>query len=137
MIEAITQQYSTIVLVLMLAAVFVIAFKVMELVFETLTVSALSGGFYVAYTVLIGGGMEQIVLNDLLLFAVLGAAFYMAYSFLSSAYTYLTSCSHGYTEDQGELHHLSVKRSPGKKNMKRFRVTYPWMKRKLMIQTIR
>lgn len=87
MIEAIPQQYSTIVLVLMLAAVFVIAFKVMELVFETLTVSALSGGFYVAYTVLIGGGMEQIVLNDLLLFAVLGAAFYMAYSFLSSAYT--------------------------------------------------
>lgn len=84
--EAIPQEYSTIILVLLLITTFVIAFKVMELVFETLMVSALSAAFYVGYTVLLGGGLPQVVINDILLFAVLGAAFYMSYSFLSSAY---------------------------------------------------
>jgi signal transduction histidine kinase len=87
LLEAIPQQYSTIVLLGLLVLALVVAFKVMELVFETLTVSALSAVFYVAYTAFLGGGLSEIVINDLLLFAFLGAGFYMTYSFLSSAYT--------------------------------------------------
>jgi len=62
----------------------VLAFKVMEMVFETVTIAALSGAFYVAMIYLFGG---QFAFNDLLLFSFLGASLYMLYGFLLTAFT--------------------------------------------------
>lgn len=125
--EAIPSQYSTLVLVALLVLAFVVAFKIMELVFETLTVSALSGAFYAAYTAILGGGISEIVLNDLLLFAFLGAGFYMTYSFLSSAYTIAARIIHiPYTlvkyiwgAISKAVSHLSSTASKGRESMKR------------------
>ncbi len=62
----------------------VLAFKIMEMVFETVTIAALSGAFYLAMIYLFG---SQFAFNDLLLFSFLGASLYMLYGFLVTAFT--------------------------------------------------
>lgn len=87
MIDAILQTVQTqgseisILLIIALVLVFVAAFKVMEMIFDTFIVSVLSAGFYLTLRYLQGG---PISLNDLLLFTFLGASLYMLYSFLST-----------------------------------------------------
>ena len=65
-----------------LILVFVVASKVMEMIFESVTIAVLSGVFYFGMTYLIGG--VDFAFNDLLLYSVLGPAIYMLYSFLST-----------------------------------------------------
>jgi len=83
-ISQLPSQVSTIALLILLIAAFVIAFKVMKMVFQTILVSVLSAVFYVALTVLFFNGTPTI--NNTLMFAFLGSTFYMVYSFLISAY---------------------------------------------------
>ena len=85
MIQQILQQLNltSILLVLALVAVFIIASKIMEIIFDTLLVSAISAGFYLALRTIQGGAVS---INDLLLFTVLGAALYMTYSTIASLY---------------------------------------------------
>lgn len=78
-----TADLTSILLVVALIAAFVIAYKIMEMVFDTLLISGISAGFYIGLRTIQGG---QITINDLLLFTVLGASLYMAYSFLHSLY---------------------------------------------------
>jgi len=85
MIQQILQQLNltSILLVLALVAVFIIASKIMEIIFDTLLVSAISAGFYLALRTIQGGAVS---INDLLLFTVLGATLYMTYSTIASLY---------------------------------------------------
>jgi len=69
-------------LLLSLIAVFVVASKVMEMIFESITIALMSGVFYVGLTYLFGG--VEFAFNDLLLYSVLGPSVYMLYSFLST-----------------------------------------------------
>ena len=71
-------------LILSIILAVVLAFKVMEMVFETVTVAALSGVFYTAMTFLFE---TQFAFNDLLLFSFLGASLYMLYGFLMTAFS--------------------------------------------------
>ncbi len=88
MISTISQlpaEVSTVVLLILLITAFVIAFKVMKMVFQTILVSVLSALFYVALVLFFFNGTPTI--NDTLMFAFLGSTFYMVYSFLISAYS--------------------------------------------------
>jgi hypothetical protein len=71
-------------LILSIVLAVVLAFKVMEMVFETVTIAALSGVFYTAMTFLFE---TPFAFNDLLLFSFLGASLYMLYGFLMTAFT--------------------------------------------------
>lgn len=75
---------ATAVLVVLLIAAFVVAFKIMKMVFQTILVSVLSGVFYLALVFFFN---YQFSLNNLLMFSFLGSSLYMAYSFLASAYS--------------------------------------------------
>lgn len=86
-IQSMPQGVTSFVLVGLLIAVLVIAYKIMEMVFETLTVAALSGVFYGGLTYLFSPEMQGFEVNELLLFVFLGAALYMGYSFLLSLYS--------------------------------------------------
>ena len=83
-LNAIPQQYSTVVLLVLLMAAFIAAFKLLEMVFETIMVSVLSAGAYTAFTYLVYNSMPG--LNDILLFAFAGASLYIGYTLLASAY---------------------------------------------------
>lgn len=83
-LNAIPQQYSTVVLLVLLLAAFIAAFKLLEMVFETIMVSVLSAGAYTAFTYLVYNSMPG--LNDILLFAFAGASLYIGYTLLASAY---------------------------------------------------
>lgn len=85
MIQQILQQadLTSLLLVLALVVVFVLASKVMEIIFDTLLVSAISAGFYLALRTIQGGAVS---INDLLLFTFLGATLYMTYSTIASLY---------------------------------------------------
>ncbi len=76
---------TTIALIVLLISAFVIAFKIMKMVLEAVTVAAVSGIFYLvmAFSVLEGGPS----LNSFLLYAFLGSGLYMVFSFMSSAYS--------------------------------------------------
>lgn len=84
-LNALPQQYSTAILLVLLLAAFIAAFKLLEMVFETIMVSVLSAGTYTAFTYLVYNSMPG--LNDILLFAFAGASLYIGYSLLASAYT--------------------------------------------------
>jgi hypothetical protein len=73
----------SIVLLLALVAAFVVAFKVMEMIFDTVIISVMSAGFYLVMRYIQGGNIS---INDLLLFTFLGAGLYMVYSTLATAY---------------------------------------------------
>lgn len=83
-ISQLPQDVATAVLIVLLIVVFVVAFKIMKMVFETITVSVLSAVFYVALTQLFSFSFS---FNQMLTYAFMGAVFYMAYSFLASAYS--------------------------------------------------
>lgn len=85
MIQQLLQQtdLTSILLIVALIAAFVIAFKVMEMIFDTLMIAGISAAFYIGLRVIQGG---QISINDVLLFTVLGSSLYMAYSLLASLY---------------------------------------------------
>jgi len=84
----INSEAGTLLLLFLLIAAFVVAFKVMQMVFETILVSVISGGFYLAlvYFMSFPFSFERV-----LLFAFLGATLYMAYSFLASMYSIASS----------------------------------------------
>lgn len=82
-LSQIPSPYATVLLLGLLIVAFVIAFKVMQMVFETLLVTAFSGGFYLALVYLFGFTFS---INDLLFYAFLGSSLYMGYSLLASAY---------------------------------------------------
>lgn len=87
MIPVISQlpgQVSTVVLLALLILAFIVAFKVMKMVFQTILVSVLSGIFYIALSLMFFNTTPSI--NDVLMFAFLGSMLYMGYSFLVSAY---------------------------------------------------
>jgi hypothetical protein len=65
----------------LIIAGFVIAFKVLEMIFETALVSALSGLFYVAMAVTLN---YPLTMNRVLLFAFLGSTLYMAFSLFTT-----------------------------------------------------
>lgn len=83
-ISQLPQDIATAVLILLLVVVFVVAFKVMKMVFETIAVSALSAGFYVALSFVLSYSFS---FNQMLSYAFLGATLYMVYTFLASAYS--------------------------------------------------
>lgn len=83
-ISQLPQDVATAVLIVLLIVVFIVAFKIMKMVFETITVSVLSGVFYLALTQLFSFNFS---FNQMLTYAFMGAVLYMAYSFLASAYS--------------------------------------------------
>ncbi|QKQ98191.1 hypothetical protein GKQ38_01490 [Candidatus Nanohaloarchaea archaeon] len=83
-LSSLPQQYSTVILLVLLLAAFIAAFKLMEMVFETIMVSVLSAGAYIAFTRLVYNSMPG--LNNILLFAFAGASLYLGYTLLASAY---------------------------------------------------
>jgi len=86
-LQSLPQGASSVILIGLLIAVLVIAYKIMEMVFETVTVAALSGAFYAGLTYLFSGGsFTGFQVDELLLFAFLGATLYMVYSFIMSLY---------------------------------------------------
>lgn len=87
-IQSLPQGATSFVLIALLIAVLVVAYKIMEMVFETVTVAAFSGGFYAALTYLFSGGsMTGFQIDELLLFVFLGASLYMLYSLIMSLYS--------------------------------------------------
>lgn len=77
------EQVATAVLLGLLILAFVVAFKIMKMVMQTLLVSVLSGVFYVSLVILFNYPFS---FNELLMFSFLGSSFYMLYTFLASAY---------------------------------------------------
>ncbi|MFB6199546.1 MAG: hypothetical protein ABEJ83_01595 [Candidatus Nanohaloarchaea archaeon] len=73
----------TITLIILLITALIIAFKLMEMVFQTLAVTALSAGFYLGLVYLFNYPLN---LNNLLFYSFTGATLYMAYKFFSTAY---------------------------------------------------
>lgn len=87
-IQSLPQGATSVILIGLLIAVLVIAYKIMEMVFETVTVGALSGAFYGGLTYLFSGGsMTGFQIDELLLFIFLGASLYMVYSLVISLYS--------------------------------------------------
>lgn len=83
-ISQLPQDVATVVLIVLLVVVFVAAFKIMSMVFETVMVSALSAGFYAALSQVLNYSFS---FNQMLTYAFLGAVLYLTYSFLASAYS--------------------------------------------------
>lgn len=83
-ISQLPQDAATAVLIVLLVVAFIVAFKIMKMVFETITVSILSAGFYAALSQVLAYNFS---FNQMLTYAFLGAVLYMAYSFMASAYT--------------------------------------------------
>jgi hypothetical protein len=79
------QEVTTLALLVGLVAVFYIAYKLMEMVFQTITMSILSGAFYTAFSYLFLGGIPGFV--DILMFSLLGSVLYIVFTLLESAYT--------------------------------------------------
>lgn len=76
-------QLNTIVLLLGLVVLFVVAFKLLEMVTQTFLVTALSGLFYFVFTYFVS--FESFSLNSMLFFAFTGGTLYTAYSLLTSS----------------------------------------------------
>jgi uncharacterized membrane protein len=68
---------NTVLLLLALVAVFVVAFKVLEMVFQTLLVAALSGGFYLALAYFLNS--VAFSLESLIFFTFIGGTLYTVY----------------------------------------------------------
>lgn len=70
----------TVLILGLLVGTLVLAFKVMEMIFDTIVVAVLSATLYIGLTYATAAPFQ---LNDLLLFSFLGASIYMLYSFLA------------------------------------------------------
>lgn len=87
-LQMLPQGSTSFILVGLLIAVLLIAYKIMEKVFETLAVSGVSGAYYAGLTYLFGRGtFSGFQLNELLLFIFLGATLYLFYSLVLSVYS--------------------------------------------------
>ncbi len=83
-LQSLNPDAQSLLLIILLVVAFVVAFKIMEMIFETLLVSVFSAVFYLSLSYFFRFTLS---FDRLLLFAFLGASFYMFYSFLASAYT--------------------------------------------------
>lgn len=87
-LQMLPQGSTSFILVGLLIAVLLIAYKIMEKVFETLAVAGVSGAYYAGLTYLFGGGtFTGFQVNELLLFIFLGATLYLFYSLILSVYS--------------------------------------------------
>lgn len=78
-------EMGTVGLLISLVVLFVVAFKLLEMVMQTVLVAALSGGFYAALAYYIPGiGFS---LNSLLFFTFIGGSLYTGYHLLSQGYS--------------------------------------------------
>lgn len=95
MIEILTQliqsfgELNTVLLLIGLVILFVVAFKVLEMVMQTLIVSALSGGFYLA----ISNYFEAVSfsVDSLLFFTLIGGSLYTGYNLLTTSASVLST----------------------------------------------
>jgi hypothetical protein len=71
----------TVLILGLLVGTLVLAFKVMEMIFDTIVIAVLSATLYIGLTYATAAPFQ---LNDLLLFSFLGASVYMLYSFLAT-----------------------------------------------------
>lgn len=76
-------ELNTVILLIALVVMFVVAFKVLEMVMQTLLVSALSGGFYLAITYYLESVSFSI--DSLLFFTLIGGSLYTFYSLLTTS----------------------------------------------------
>lgn len=78
-------EMGTVGLLISLVVLFVVAFKLLEMVMQTVLVAALSGGFYAALAYYIPGIGFSV--NSLLFFTFLGGSLYTGYHLLSQGYS--------------------------------------------------
>lgn len=83
LLSQIPQQYSTVILLILIILAFIVAYRLMKMVFQTLMVTLLSGAFYVALVYFFSFSFS---LNHLLFYAFLGSSLYIGFKFLASAY---------------------------------------------------
>lgn len=89
MIELISQliqgfgQLNTVLLLIGLVILFVVAFKVLEMVMQTVIVSALSGGFYIAISYYFNA--VQFSVENLLFFTLIGGSLYTGYNLITTS----------------------------------------------------
>lgn len=89
MIESLNQliqafgQLNTVVLLMGLVILFVVAFKVLEMVMQTLIVSVLSGAFYLALSYYLGS--VQFSIDSLLFFTFIGGSLYTGYNLITTS----------------------------------------------------
>lgn len=89
MIELITQavqglaQLSTVLLLIVLLLLFLVAFKILEMVFQTVIVSVVSGGFYLALSYFLDP--VQFSVDSLLFFTVIGGSLYTFYNLVTTS----------------------------------------------------
>lgn len=84
MLTPLNTNLETAALLVLLVIGFVVAFKLLEMIFETIMVSVLSAGFYAAMSLFMNFPLS---LNNMLLFAFLGSTLYMVFSVAASTYT--------------------------------------------------
>lgn len=82
-IAGLPEPVGMVLLVAALIVVMVVAYKVLEMVFDVAIVAVISGVFYTVLTYIFATPFS---FNDLLLFTVLGAALYLAYTTLYTAF---------------------------------------------------
>jgi hypothetical protein len=87
-LQSLPQGSTSFILVGLLIAVLLIAYKIMEMVFETLAVAGVSGAYYAGLIYLFNGGtFSGLQIDELLLFVFLGASLYLLYSLVLSVYS--------------------------------------------------
>jgi hypothetical protein len=81
-------ELGTVSLLLALVLLFVVAFKILEMVMQTVMVSALSGAFYFALAYY----LESVAFsfNSLLFFAFIGGSLYTGYHMIAQGYAILS-----------------------------------------------
>lgn len=82
-------ELGTVGLLVALVILFVVAFKVLEMVFQTVLVAALSGGFYLALSYYLN--LVSFSVNSLLFFAFLGGSLYTGYYLILQGYGLLST----------------------------------------------
>jgi len=88
LLQSMPQGSTSIILVILLITVLVVAYKIMEMVFDTFSAAAISGAFYTGLTYLFSAGeMTGFQINELLLFIFMGATLYMLYTLIMSVYS--------------------------------------------------
>lgn len=84
LLSQLPEPFSTVVMLALLIAAFYVAFKIMEMVMETLIVSVISGGFYLSLVYFFPS--YSFAFDTLVFYTFAGSTLYMAYSFAVSAY---------------------------------------------------
>ncbi len=87
-ISQMPEQAATFILLGLLVLAFVVAFKVLKMVMETVLITVISAGFYTA--MVFAGLIQGFEFNQMLFFSFLGSGLYLFYSVLASTYTVLS-----------------------------------------------